>query len=103
MMKICILIPFILLSCSLCQDQKMLTPEEAIAIALKNNYAIRIARTAADIDKVNNTAGNAGILPTIGITGSDIYNMSNYNQQLSNDADITFSKADANSLNGSVA
>jgi outer membrane protein len=57
--------------------QKLLTSEEAINIALKNNFDILIARTTADIDKINNTSGNAGMLPNIGITASDNKSLNN--------------------------
>ena len=103
MNKTFISILIILVSVSLSQAQKLLTPEEAISIALKNNYDILIARTAADINKVNNTAGNAGMLPDIGITGSDIYNLNNVNQNLSNGTRIISSNADANTLNAGIA
>jgi len=103
MKKFFISILIIFLSCSFSQAQKMLTPEEAVSIALKNNYDILVARTAADIAKVNNTAGNAGMLPTIGITGSDIYNINNVNQNLSNGSQIISSNADANTFNAGVA
>lgn len=93
----------IFLSYSFSQAQKMLTPEEAVSIALKNNYDILVARTAADIAKVNNTAGNAGMLPTVGITGSDIYNINNVTQNLSNGSQIISSNADANTFNAGVA
>jgi outer membrane protein len=57
--------------------QKLLTAEEAVAIALKNNFDILVARTTADIDKVNNTAGNAGMLPNVGINAADNKTVSN--------------------------
>jgi outer membrane protein len=53
--------------------QQLLLPEDAISIALKNSYDIQVARTSTDIDKVNNTAGNAGMLPSVGINASDAY------------------------------
>jgi outer membrane protein len=57
------------------QAQKLLSPEDAVNIALKNNFDILIAQDDANIAKVNNTAGNAGMLPTVGVTGSDSYSL----------------------------
>lgn len=51
--------------------QELMTVDDAVGIALKNSYDILLSRTSADIDKANNTAGNAGMLPDIGINASD--------------------------------
>jgi len=55
------------------QAQQLLTIDDAIAKALKNNYNILVARTSADIDKLNNTMGNAGMLPNVSVNGSGAY------------------------------
>jgi outer membrane protein TolC len=49
----------------------VITPGEAVKIALEKNYGIRIAATAAQIATVNNNAGNAGMLPLASLTGND--------------------------------
>lgn len=46
-------------------SQELLTPEEAVAIALDNNYSIKITKTRIKIAEANNTRGNAGQLPTV--------------------------------------
>lgn len=50
--------------------QTRLTLEEAIDAALKNNFDIHISRTEASMAEANNTAGNAGMLPTASIVSS---------------------------------
>jgi len=50
--------------------QRILSPEEAVSTALKDNFDILIARNDADISRINNTMGNAGMLPEIGLNGS---------------------------------
>lgn len=45
--------------------QEVLTVDEAVQIALKNNYDIKIATNELSIDKENNSIGNAGMLPQI--------------------------------------
>ena len=47
------------------QAQEVLTLEEAITIALENNYEIKIATNNLKIDETNNNLANAGILPTL--------------------------------------
>jgi outer membrane protein TolC len=65
------------------EAQKRITIEEAIEIALKNNYDIQISKKDVEIAKTNNTAGNAGMLPEIGISGSANYALKDVSQTLS--------------------
>jgi len=75
---------FILLSLfSLINAQKALTVSDAINTALKNNYDILGARDDADIAKVNNTLGNAGMLPKVAINGAGDYEKNNASQKFS--------------------
>jgi outer membrane protein TolC len=55
--------------------QQLLTADDAVSIALKNNFDILVAHNDAEVAKVNNTPGNAGMLPTIAVTGSDNYSL----------------------------
>lgn len=50
--------------------QEVLTYEDALLIALEKNYDLRISANMADIAANNNTAGNAGFLPSL-IAGAD--------------------------------
>ncbi|MCL9807984.1 TolC family protein [Flavobacterium luminosum] len=45
--------------------QELLTVEQAVKIALENNYEIKIAQNELSVDKVNNSIGNAGMLPQV--------------------------------------
>lgn len=55
--------------CVLCvnitEAQQVFTIDDALKTALQNNYAIQVAKHEADISKVNNYAGNAGMLPRV--------------------------------------
>ena len=53
-----------------------LTIDDAISIALKNNFDIRVAKNDVAITKANNKPGNAGMLPTVGVSGSGSYGVS---------------------------
>ncbi len=46
-------------------SQELLTVENAVKIALENNYEIKIASNDLKIDKQNVSLANAGILPTL--------------------------------------
>ena len=47
-----------------------LSLEDAITKGLEKNYSIRISKNNNEIAKNNNTLGNAGLLPSVGISGS---------------------------------
>ena len=47
------------------QSQEILKLEDAVKIALENNYEIKISKNDLKIDEANSTAGNAGMLPII--------------------------------------
>jgi outer membrane protein TolC len=68
---------------SVAEGQKIVTVEEAVQIALKNNFDILVARNDADIAKVNNTPGNAGMLPSVQVNGSGDYQRNNVHQEIS--------------------
>jgi len=62
---------FLLLCCTtlavpLRAQPPVLTLDEAVRIALENNYDVRIAATNLEIDRNNVTLGNAGFLPNVG-------------------------------------
>ncbi len=63
-----------------------LTLEDAVDTALKNNFDIRISRNASGIAQANNTAGNAGMLPTVSFNGSVAGGLSSQRQELSSGA-----------------
>lgn len=62
---------FILLAgnCHQLYGQKLYDLEAAIVTALDNNYSILIARNRQDIATGNFTRGNAGLLPTVDLSG----------------------------------
>jgi len=60
----------LIVSCTVANAQKVFTIDEAVKIALKNNFDILVSQNEVNITKINNTAGNAGMLPTLELTGS---------------------------------
>lgn len=59
----------------------LLTADEAVRLALANNFDIQIARADADIARLNNTRANAGMLPTINLVASDNATINGLQQQ----------------------
>jgi outer membrane protein len=99
----------IIISLSLClgaffsvQAQQVLTANDAVSIALKNSYNILVAANDAAIDKTNNTAGNAGMLPTVAITTSDNISLNNTKQTYSNGTEASSVNARSNSFNANI-
>jgi outer membrane protein TolC len=76
-MKNKLLTPFLLVACCSVAvgAQSLLTADEAVSIALKNNYDILVAHNDAEIAKINNTPGSAGMLPSVAVSGSDNYSL----------------------------
>ena len=57
--------------------QESLSLENAISIALEKNFGVKIAKSRQEINKNDNTRGNAGMLPVV--TGSALQNFTNNN------------------------
>jgi outer membrane protein len=62
-------------------SQETLSLEEAIKIALSNNYSINIARNESEIAKNNVSLGNAGALPSLDVSGSYIKSSNDTKQE----------------------
>ncbi|WP_264521775.1 TolC family protein [Flavobacterium sp. N1994] len=80
------------------QAQEVLKLEDAVKIALENNFDIRIASNNLKMDEANATAGNAGMLPKV--TASVVDNNGiQYSKQTRQDGTITeLNNAKNNSL-----
>jgi len=68
----------LLLFSSTIYAQDRLSLQDAIGIALKNNYSILISENNYEVTKNNNSAGNAGMMPSVGAvaaTGQTINNL----------------------------
>lgn len=56
---------------------KIMTLEDAITTGLNNNFSIRVSKKNNEISKNNNSIGNAGFLPNVGVSGSTRESISN--------------------------
>lgn len=80
----------------------LLTPDEAVRIALENNYDIRLVRADGDIARLNNTKANAGMLPTVNFVLNETFTLSSFQQQLANDTRFEALFAPFNAANAAV-
>lgn len=101
MKKILVLSFMVVLTANI-QAQRMLTLDEAIDMALKSNFDILVARNDADIDRVNNTRGNAGMLPSITMNGTGTYGLNNVYQRLSTGVTNNYSSQSSTNLGANV-
>jgi outer membrane protein TolC len=82
--------------------QELLTVEEAVKIALENNFQIRIASNELEIDKAGVNIGNAGMLPKVGATLNNNNSIQNSSQTRADGNLIELDNAKNNSLNYGV-
>ena len=82
--------------------QEVLTIEEAMKIALENNFDIKIASNNLTIDKTNVAAGNAGMLPKVTATLVDANSIQNSSQTRQDGTTTALDDAKNNSLNYGV-
>jgi len=84
-------------------NAQLLSVDDAIEIALKSNYDILIAKQNLETVKVNNTVGNAGMLPNINATVGDNFSVNNLNQKFTNGTEIVRNNVLGNNLNTNIA
>ncbi|NHM06221.1 TolC family protein [Flavobacterium sp. CYK-4] len=78
--------------------QQTLTLEDAVKIALENNYDIRIAANHSKITQADNTLGNAGMLPTVNASVVDNNGIQNLSQTRADGTTNSLDNAKNNSL-----
>tara|TARA_R110002049_G_scaffold113712_2_gene264183 strand:+ start:312 stop:1622 length:1311 start_codon:yes stop_codon:yes gene_type:complete len=88
---------------SLIRAQEVLKVEEAVQIALENNYQIKIASNELQIDEISVSPANAGMLPQIGLNLTDNNSIQYLSQTRSDGSVVERDNAKNNSLNYGVA
>jgi outer membrane protein TolC len=83
--------------------QDTLSLQEAIDVALKNNFQIEISRNNLEIATNNNNPGNAGMLPSVGVTVGDTPSQNNIRQEFSNGTTIIRDGVVSNNFNAQIA
>lgn len=100
-MKFYISILFVLFTV-VCSAQELLTAEQAVAIALQNNYDIKLATNDLKIDEQNVSLANAGLLPNLSGTLNQNNAIQNSRQVRTDGTVQELNNAKNNSLNYGV-
>lgn len=85
------------------EAQVQLTLKDAIDTALQNNFDIQIAKNTYQVNKVSNTFGMAGGLPSVNATGSDNNSVYNLKQKTSSGLNTTKNNVNSSSLNAGLS
>ncbi|OOV16328.1 TolC family protein [Flavobacterium sp. LM4] len=85
------------------QAQEVLTIEEAMKIALENNFEIKIAKNNTKISETNVTIGNAGMLPTATASVVDNNSITNSTQVRQDGTSTSLDNAKNNNLTYGVS
>jgi len=87
----------VLVSCSTeLYSQSLVRLDDAIGIALNNNYQIKIAQNESLIAKNNNHAGAAGMLPYLSVNATDNPQLNNIKQEYSTGTSIVRKNVESN-------
>lgn len=92
----------LVLSFSGLNAQELLTPEDAVAFAVSKNFDIVIAKNEADIARINNNKGAAGMLPRINVTTGEVFNLNNINQEFTTGQTVVRNWVPVNSFNAAL-
>jgi outer membrane protein TolC len=77
----------------------LLTPDEAVQLALAANYDIQLSKTDAEIARLNNTKGNAGMLPTVNFVANENVSINAFQQKVANGSEFVAKGALFNNAN----
>lgn len=83
-------------------QQQIVTPNEAIRLALENNYGIKLANNELELAKNNTSILNSGYLPTVRGNAGATYNIDNTEAQLSNGDVRVLDGAESSRYNASI-
>lgn len=83
--------------------QELLTVDEAVKIALENNYQVKMARNDLKMDELSVSPGQAGMLPKVDANVSDNNSRQNLSQVRSDGTEVELDNAKNRNLNYGVA
>ncbi|QNK77557.1 TolC family protein [Winogradskyella undariae] len=97
------LIVILLLSGLSIKAQEVLTKEEAVTLALENNYGVKIAKNAVTVAENNTSILNTGFLPTVTGGAGATYNLDNTEAEFSNGETTVLNGAESSNYNASLS
>ena len=102
MKNINIYIIVFILFCGKIFSQESLSLQQAIEIALKNNFSIQIAKGNSDIAANDVTYGNAGMLPQVSAVASGSKASNTTHQQYASGLEVNKSGVGSNNINSGI-
>ncbi len=96
-LSVVLLLPFF------ANGQTTISLKSAIDTMLNNSFEVKIATNNIGINKMNNTYGVAGGLPSVNINLTDNQSSTNVNQKLNSGVNIQKSSASGNTMTSSIA
>ena len=84
------------------EAQEKVTPEEAIALALENNYGIHIANNNVELAENNKDVLNSGYLPVLSGNAGATYNRDNITAEFNNGETATLNGAESSRYNAAL-
>lgn len=96
---------FLLMQCAsfMLKAQGLLTPKDAVQIALENNFEIKLSQNDLKIAQENTTYGNAGMLPNVTGNFSQSNSVMNSSQVQANGDERSLSNAKNNNMSYGVS
>ncbi|GAA4240833.1 TolC family protein [Winogradskyella damuponensis] len=86
------------------QAQEILTKEQAVSLALENNYGVKIAKNAVAVAENNTNILNTGFLPTLTGNAGANYNLDNTEAEFSDGRpDAVLNGAESSNYNASLS
>jgi outer membrane protein TolC len=82
--------------------QQTVKPSEAIALALQNNYGIKIANNNLEVADNNKNILNSGYLPTLTGNAGATYNQDNLSAEFANGESTTLNGAESSRYNAGI-
>lgn len=83
-------------------SQEIVTPNEAISLALENNYDIKIANNDLEVAENNKSVLNSGYLPTLSATAGATKNRDNITAEFNNGESATLNGAESSRFNAAL-
>ncbi|MEN3324937.1 TolC family protein [Mariniflexile soesokkakense] len=83
-------------------QQKTITPNEAVSLALENNYGIKLANNQLEIAKNNVGILNSGYLPTLTGNAGTTFSIDNTEAEFSNGNTTVLNGAESSRYNASI-
>lgn len=83
-------------------QQRLLTVEEAVAAALKNNYDIQLLKNDSAVYALNNKYAKAAFLPRFNASSAVLFNNNNLKQKLADGSERKQNGIRSNNVNASV-